>query len=108
MAKKPPDATPGEWDAVLRVKARPGVPPDRELAEMTAEGRAANALVTREWTVGLLASPDQKPDLTELLASVEAIGDRVAEGDRADLERMLTSQAIALNTVFANLIAQAH
>ena len=63
----------------------------------------ANALVTREWTVGLYG--DQKPDLTELLASIEAIGAKVAEGDRADLERMLASQAITLNTAFASLIS---
>ncbi len=42
--------------------------------------------------------------MTELMTAVEVIGHRVAEGDRSDLERMLTSQVITLNMVFANLI----
>jgi hypothetical protein len=105
-ASQPPPAT--EAPTELRVTERPGVSRERKIADLVAEGRVGNAAVTRQWTVGLFGGPDQRPDLTELLAAVDDIGDRVAEGDRAELERLLTSQAIALNMVFANLMQRAH
>jgi hypothetical protein len=86
------------------VKVPPGITLAQATADLTAPGLVANASVTREWSRGVYA---QQADLTELVNAVESVGRRVADGNREDLEQMLASQAIALNTIFAGLMNRA-
>lgn len=84
---------------VLQVAGRAGVSQERQLADLGADGIVSNAMTTRAFL-----NPSQ-PNLsiTELVASVKAHGERVNGNDLAAAEQMLVAQAIALNSIFAEM-----
>jgi hypothetical protein len=91
-----PDADHGN---TLRVAARPGVSQERQLADLGADGIVSNAMTARAFL-----NPSQ-PNLsiTELVASVKAHGEKANGNDLAAAEQMLMAQAIALNSIFAEM-----
>lgn len=94
-----PAAGPGSDKNILRLPAREGVSEERQLADLATDGIATNAM-----TAQLFLSHSQ-PDLsvTELVQSVKDHGQRVNGNDLAAAERMLTAQAIALDTIFSEM-----
>ncbi len=105
MAKRPKVRTyqePPERDEIVRVLPH-GKSSEAHQADLVTEGIAANARVTKDFCPGVM----QKPHLTELLASVELLGDRVASGDFRDIERLLAAQIVAMNAGFASMMARA-
>lgn len=83
----------------LQVAGRPGVSQERQLADLGADGIVSNAMTARAFL-----NPSQ-PNLsiTELVASVKAHGEKVNGNDLAAAEQMLVAQAIALNSIFAEM-----
>jgi hypothetical protein len=72
---------------------------DRQFAELLTNGIAVNATTTVQF-----GKRDHSGlALTEVVNSLEAAGRAVNDGDTAGLERMLTAQAISLNTMFAEM-----
>lgn len=84
---------------VLQVAGRAGVSQERQLADLGADGIVSNAMTARAFL-----NPSQ-PNLsiTELVASVKAHGEKVNGNDLAAAEQMLVAQAIALNSIFAEM-----
>lgn len=84
---------------VLQVAGRAGVSKERQLADLGADGIVSNAMTARAFL-----NPSQ-PNLsvTELVASVKAHGEKVNGNDLAGAEQMLVAQAIALNSIFAEM-----
>ncbi len=72
-------------------------------ADLVTEGIAANVTVIKNLCAGVMP----KPHLTELLASVELLGERVAAGDFRDVERMMAAQIVVMNAGFTSLMARA-
>lgn len=83
----------------LQVAGRPGVSQERQLADLGVDGIVSNAMTARAFL-----NPSQ-PNLsiTELVASVKAHGEKVNGNDLAAAEQMLVAQAIALNSIFAEM-----
>lgn len=83
----------------LQVAGRPGVSQARQLADLGADGIVSNAMTARAFL-----NPSQ-PNLsiTELVASVKTHGEKVNGNDLAAAEQMLVAQAIALNSIFAEM-----
>lgn len=83
----------------LQVPGRPGVSQERQFADLGADGIVSNAMTARAFL-----NPSQ-PNLsiTELVASVKAHGEKVNGNDLAAAEQMLVAQAIALNSIFAEM-----
>jgi hypothetical protein len=72
---------------------------DRQFAELLTDGIAVNATTAVQF-----GKRDHSGlALTEVVNSLEAAGKAVNSGDTAGLERMLTAQAISLNTMFAEM-----
>lgn len=94
-----PNGPEGTHGNTLRVAARPGVSQERQLADLGADGIVSNAMTARAFL-----NPSQ-PNLsiTELVASVKAHGEKVNGNDLAAAEQMLVAQAIALNSIFAEM-----
>ncbi|PVY89359.1 hypothetical protein C8C95_0159 [Acidovorax sp. 99] len=84
---------------VLQVAGRAGISQERQLADLGADGIVSNAMTARAFL-----NPSQ-PNLsiTELVASVKAHGEKVNGNDLAAAEQMLVAQAIALNSIFAEM-----
>lgn len=81
---------------LLQIKERPGVPPDRQVADMLTDGVASNASTLVAFTK--VTMPDTS--LTELVNSLADQGRRVNANDFAQQEQMLNAQANALNAIF--------
>ena len=84
---------------VLQVAGRAGVSQERQLADLGADGIVSNAMTARAF----LAPSQPNLSITELVASVKAHGERVNGNDLAAAEQMLVAQAIALNSIFAEM-----
>lgn len=99
VSYKQPNGPEAHHGNTLRVAARPGVSQERQLADLGADGIVSNAMTARAFL-----NPSQ-PNLsiTELVASVKAHGDKVNGNDLAAAEQMLVAQAIALNSIFAEM-----
>ena len=99
MSHKPCSGTDAGQAGTLRVSARPGVSQERQLADLGVDGIVSNAMTARAFL-----NPSQ-PNLsiTELVASVKAHGEKVNGNDLAAAEQMLVAQAIALNSIFAEM-----
>ena len=91
-------AQPGGED-VLRVRARAGVSQERQLADLGTDGIVSNAMTARAF----LAPSQPNLSISEFVESVKAHGERVNGNDLAAAEQMLVAQAIALNSVFAEM-----
>lgn len=68
--------------------------------EMVADGVAGNTIAAQGWaaTTISLAPP------ADLHAEIMGIADRVSEGGRSDLERVLASQVVSMNAVFVRML----
>lgn len=75
----------------------------RQFADLATNGLAVNATTAMRFCAQDLGSQS----LTEMVKSLEAAGASVNHGDLTALERMLTAQAISLNTMFAEMARRA-
>lgn len=87
----------------LELKEPPGVSPDELVARLVAEGDATNAATALRFVEAEFG--DQS--LTHLLAALRIHGEAVNRGDLSASERMLNSQAVALNAIFAEMARRA-
>lgn len=94
-----PAAGPGSDRNILRLPAREGVSNERELADLATDGVATNAMTARLF----LAYSQPDLSITEMVQSLKDHGQRVNGNDLAAAERMLTAQAIALDTIFSEM-----
>lgn len=94
-----PATGPGSDKNILRLPARAGVSNERQLADLATDGIATNAMTAQ------LFLAHSQPDLsiTEMVQSLKDHGQRVNGNDLAAAERMLTAQAIALDTIFSEM-----
>jgi len=88
---------------LMRPKLPPGKTASQDVATVLAEGIAANAVATREWN-----RATTQTSLTDLYHAVDAMGQRVNDGDLAGVEKLLTSQLVTLNAVFVEMLQRAH
>lgn len=103
-SRKEPGAGPtAPKSHVLQVPQRPGVPPDRQMADVLTDGVAMNASAVIAFTK--VTMPDTS--LTELVNSLADQGKRVNSNDFAQQEAMLNAQANALNAIFGELCRRA-
>ena len=101
MSKKPGAQLPISENKsnVLQLIARAGVSEDRQLADLATDGIATNAMTARSF----LGTTQPQLSITEMVASLTDHGRRVNANDLSALEQMLSSQAIALNAIFAEM-----
>jgi hypothetical protein len=83
----------------LQLESAPGKTPDRQMADLVTHGIATNALTAMRFMDGDL--PGQS--LSEMVASLREHGQATNRGDLSRAEAMLSAQAVALNTIFAEL-----
>jgi hypothetical protein len=95
MAK---NTRPTERSNTLDNRLKPGQTPAAGSAEMLVGGLAANAITAVRFSREL-----GELDLTECVAALVTLTQRVKDGDLGDAESLLTAQAVALNTIFTEL-----
>lgn len=88
----------------LEIRARPGVSEDRLIADLVADGEATNASTALRF----VHADHGELSLTDMVASLRTHGEAVNRGDLSAAERMLNAQAVALNTIFAEMARIAH
>ncbi len=79
-------------------RLKPGQTPAAGSAEMLVGGLAANAITA----VGFSRQLGEL-DLTECVAALVTLTQRVKDGDLRDAESLLTAQGVVLNTIFTEL-----
>ena len=79
-------------------RLKPGQTPAAGMAEMLVGGLAANAVTA----VGFSRQLGEL-DLTECVAALVTLTQRVKDGDLGDAESLLTAQGVVLNTIFTEL-----
>ena len=79
-------------------RLKPGQTPAAGSAEMLVGGLAANAITA----VGFSRQLGEL-DLTECVAALVTLTQRVKDGDLGDAESLLTAQGVVLNTIFTEL-----
>lgn len=102
-----PDRGLGKQDVSAKTeKPKPG---DTVVSSETVQGRAKLPVipVVHSATVIEAFSVTGKPDFFNLATELRKAGDEVATGDMGNCERMLSAQAHALDTIFANLARRA-
>lgn len=87
----------------LELERRPGITEDRLIADLVAEGEATNA----SNALRFVQAEHGELSLTEMLKALHAQGEAVNRGDLSAAERMLNSQAVALNAIFGELARRA-
>ena len=85
---------------ILGVKGRTE---DQLMADLVAQGVATNATTA----VRYINADHGAISLTDMVASLREHGEAVNRGDLSAAERMLNAQAVALNTMFAELARRA-
>ena len=99
--KTKPEPTPKSRQ--LEIIGRPGTTEDRMLADLVAEGQATNASTTLRFV-----QPDHgELSLTDMVRALHTHGEAINRGDLSAAERMLNSQAVALNAIFAEMARRA-
>lgn len=83
----------------LEIAARDGITEDGLVANLIAEGDATNASTALRF----VESEHGDISLTHMVAALREHGAAVNRGDLSAAERMLNSQAVALNAMFAEL-----
>lgn len=87
----------------LESPGRPGESDGRRTADLVAEGEATNALTALRFV-----SADQGGySPIDMVNALRARGEAINRGDLSAAERMLNSQAVALNAIFAELARRA-
>jgi len=87
---------------------RPGLTRPESKALELVRGLLPNAAAAWQWAEYPFGKPTEEVDITSTLRGVVEASERVNAGNLGDLEALLTSQAIALNAVFANLLHRAN
>ena len=88
---------------VLQLKVPPGISDDRAMTDLVAHGVVTNASTALRFT-----RPERGDlSLTEMVASLQETGEAVNRGDLSTAERMLSSQAVALNEIFGEMARRA-
>ncbi len=101
VAGPAPSATPKSRR--LEIKARPGVSDDRLATDLVADGEAINASTALRF----VNAEHGELSLTDMVASLHERGEAVNRGNLQAAERMLNSQAVALNAIFGELARRA-
>jgi hypothetical protein len=87
----------------LKLEQQPGQSHDEVMAQAATSATASSAMIIFEYSKSVLGPLP----LTELLAALKSDGERAHNGDLRNAEMMLASQAIALNSMFAELARRA-
>ena len=87
----------------LLVPGIPGQSQERALTENALSPATKAACISRMFSKGLFG----ETDITETVAVIQQQADDIVGGDLSGLERMLTAQAITLDTMFAELARRA-
>ena len=104
-AKLAPEPTPQPTPKSrhLEIMARPGVTADRLVADLVADGEATNASTALRF----VQADHGEVSLTDMVKALHAHGEAINRGDLSAAERMLNSQAVALNAIFGELARRA-
>jgi hypothetical protein len=87
----------------LQMTSEPGKTTDRLMTDIVSQGLATNATVTARFSCADFG----ELSLTDMVASLRECGDAANRGDLTSAERMLHSQAVALNAIFGELARRA-
>jgi hypothetical protein len=87
----------------LEIVGRPGTTEDRLIADLVAEGEATNASTALRY----VNADHGELSLTDMVKALHAHGEAINRGDLSAAERMLNSQAVALNAIFGELARRA-
>jgi hypothetical protein len=101
--KKPKTPEPTPKSRRLDITAKAGVTEDELMADLVSEGEATNASTA----IRYVQADHGELSLTHMVASLRKHGEAVNRGDLSAAERMLNSQAVALNAIFAELARRA-
>lgn len=87
----------------LEITAKAGVSADRLIADLVAEGQATNASTALRF----VHADHGELSLTDMVKALHTHGEAINRGDLSAAERMLNSQAVALNAIFGELARRA-
>ena len=87
----------------LEIIGRPGTTEDRLIADLVAEGEATNASTALRFVY----ADHGELSLTDMVKALHKHGEAINRGDLSAAERMLNSQAVALNAIFGELARRA-
>ena len=102
-SKPAPAPEPTPKSRRLEIIRRPGTTEDRLIADLVAEGQATNASTALRF----VQADHGELSLTDMVKALHMHGEAVNRGDLSAAERMLNSQAVALNAIFAELARRA-
>ena len=88
---------------MLQIIQEHGKSKERQLAEVAFASTALNAITAKAFAYHSLG----QIDITEAVSVMQHKGDKVVSGDSSELERGLTSQAVALDTIFNEMARRA-
>lgn len=97
----PPPPTPKSRR--LEMVQKPGQTEDDMVAELVTDGDATNASTAMRF----VQAEHGEVSLTHMVAALRRSGEAVNAGDLSGAERMLNSQAVALNAIFAEMARRA-
>lgn len=100
---KPAPPTPAPKSRHLQIIGQPGVTEDRLIANLVAEGEATNASTALRF----VHADHGELSLTDMVKALHTHGEAINRGDLSAAERMLNSQAVALNAIFGELARRA-
>lgn len=102
-AKPAPVPEPTPKSRRLEIVGRPGTTEDRLIADLVAEGEATNASTALRF----VHADHGELSLTDMVKALHTHGEAINRGDLSAAERMLNSQAVALNAIFGELARRA-
>jgi len=95
----PPDPPTVDKSRALHLKAEPGKSVDRQATDLVARGLVTNAATAMRFVQAELG----ELSITEMVESLQSDGEAINRNDLTTPERMLNSQAVALNAIFGEL-----
>lgn len=98
-----PKTKPTPKSRCLEIIGRPGTTEDRLIADLVAEGEATNASTALRF----VHADHGELSLTDMVKALHTQGEAINRGDLSAAERMLNSQAVALNAIFGELARRA-
>lgn len=87
----------------LKIIAKAGVSEDRLMADLVSEGEVTNASTALRYAY----ADHGELSLTDMVKALHTHGEAINRGDLSAAERMLNSQAVALNAIFGELARRA-
>lgn len=88
---------------VLEVEEQPGKSRERVITEVAASGLCTNALLVTNFSSGSFG----ELSLMDCIHTLKAKAHEVNNGNIGELERMLTAQAVSLDTIFSSMALRA-